>query len=72
MLKEHPPAFWDHQYNAFEKLRFGRLCAWLRHHGAPNDNVDHSILIWRLDAVHLHEALLGPPAELDDDAVSRQ
>ena len=72
LLKEHPPAFWDHQYNAFEKLRFGRLCAWLRHHGAPDDNVDHSILIWRLDAVHLHEALLGPPAELDDDAVSRQ
>jgi 4-amino-4-deoxy-L-arabinose transferase-like glycosyltransferase len=72
LLKKHPPAFWDHQYDAFEKLRFGRLCAWLRHHGAPDDNVGHSILIWRLDAAHLRDALFGPPAELDDDAVPRR
>ena len=69
LLKEYPPAFWDSQYDAFEKLRFGRLCAWLRHHGAPDDNVGHSILIWRLDAAHLREALLGPTAELNDELV---
>jgi hypothetical protein len=72
LLKKHPPAFWDHQYDAFEKLRFGRLCAWLRHHGVPDDNVGHSILIWRLDAADLHQALFGPPAEMDDDARPRQ
>ena len=66
LLKRYPPAFWDHQYDAYEKLRFGRLCAWLRHTEEPDDTIGHSILIWRLDAGELHQALFGPPVELDD------
>jgi len=66
LVKKCPPGFWDQQYSAYEKLRFGRLCAWLRHHGYPPDSAGYSILIWRLDAAALHDALLGPPAELED------
>jgi hypothetical protein len=71
LLKKYPPAFWDRQYDAFEKLRFGRLCAWLRHYGVPAGNIGHSILIWRLDAADLRDALLGPSTELDDGARPR-
>jgi hypothetical protein len=72
LIGKYPPGFWDREYDAFDKLRFARLCAWLRHHGAPDDNAGHSILIWRLDAAHLRDALFGSPAELDDEAVPRR
>lgn len=64
--RHFPPEVWARQYQLFEKLRFGRLCAWLRHHGKPIENVGNSILIWRLEAADLRAALFGPPAELDD------
>lgn len=67
LLKLHPQDFWDKEYGWFEKWRFGRLCAWLRHHRpTPNATVGHSILIWRLEGQELTDALLGPPAEIDD------
>jgi len=68
LLKKYPMEFWDRQYDVFAKLRFGRLCAWLRHEGDPPYNVGHAILIWTLDASELHDVLFGPPAELEDAA----
>jgi len=52
------------EYDLFKKLRFNRLCAWLRHNRQPDDNVGHSILIWRLTQKEIDEALYGSPAEL--------
>jgi hypothetical protein len=60
---------WVRAYDSFENLRFGRLCAWLRHHGEPTDNVGYGILIWRLDAAQIQDALYGPPAELAEEPV---
>jgi len=66
LLQQYPPAFWDHQYDAYEQLRFGRLCSWLRHSEEPDETIGHTLLIWRLDAGELHQALFSPPVELDD------
>lgn len=69
LLKLHPLEEWATAYEGFENLRFGRLCAYLRHHGAPDEAVGYAILIWRLDVTELREALEGPPAELADEPV---
>ncbi len=66
LLKQHPLAEWMGEYDKYEKLRFGRLCAWLRHNHDPDDNVDHAILIWNLTQKELDDALFGKPAELAD------
>jgi hypothetical protein len=47
----------------FERLRFSRLCAYLRHR-QPKAEVGHSILVFDLDAAELDKALYGPPPEL--------
>ena len=36
----------------------------MRHHRKPDDNVAHTILIWRLKQADLNDALYGQPAEL--------
>ena len=69
LLEQYPRRFWNRQYDILEKLRFGRLCAWLRHHGDPPDSVGYSILIWKLDQKDLTDALLGPPAELKENPI---
>lgn len=66
LLQRYPEVFWDREYAVLEKLRFGRLCAWLRHNRPPMANVGNSILIWRLNEADLRAALFGPPAEQDD------
>jgi len=66
LLKKYPYPFWVDASNNFATLRFGRLCAWLRHHREPTDNIDHSILIWKLSRADIVAALGGPPAELAD------
>jgi hypothetical protein len=66
LLKIHPQQYWDDNFTLFESLRFGRLCAWLRHHRPPDANVGYSLLIWRLNLLELKDALLGPPPEIDD------
>ncbi len=55
------------EFPIFDGLRFGRLCAWLRHHREPDHAVGHAILIWKLDLADLESALIGPPVELTDD-----
>lgn len=64
LLAQYPREFWDMHYEAFERLRFARLCAWLRHHRAPDAHAGYSILIWRLTAAELKDAIFGPPAEM--------
>ena len=71
LLKQHPLSFWEAEYSTYEKLRFSRLCAWLRHQPRPDDSVGHSILLWRLDAAQLAAALIGPPVELADAPLRR-
>jgi 4-amino-4-deoxy-L-arabinose transferase-like glycosyltransferase len=66
LLQLHPQEYWDNAFGWFEKFRFGRLCAWLRHHRAPDANIGYSLLIWRLSAADLQAALLGPAPEIDD------
>jgi hypothetical protein len=66
-LQRYPEPFWQDQYSKLEALRFNRLCGWLRAtQRPPDDNVGYSILIWKLDAHDLHDALWGPPLELYD------
>jgi hypothetical protein len=67
ILHIHPEQFWDNEYDWFEKLRFGRLCAWLRHRRpVPDASVGYSILIWRLNVQELQDALFAPPVEIND------
>ncbi len=47
------------RFNRFQKLRFGRLCAYLRQR-EPADYVGYSILIYRLTEDQVFEALYGP------------
>ncbi len=47
----------------FRALRFGRLCAYLRHQ-KPIANAGYSILVFRLSRADIDAALHGPPAEL--------
>ncbi|MGA2053418.1 MAG: hypothetical protein ABSH19_08915, partial [Opitutales bacterium] len=66
LLQRYPTRLWVVASQDFVNLRFGRLCAWLRHNREPTDNVNHSILIWNLSAADIRAALGGPPAELND------
>jgi hypothetical protein len=66
-LQQYPAQSWQEQYGAFDALRFNRLCGWLRAtHRPPDAEVGYSILIWKLEAQDLHDALWGPPLELYD------
>ncbi|HEY4310488.1 MAG TPA: glycosyltransferase family 39 protein [Pirellulales bacterium] len=49
--------------NVSEQLRFARLCSFLRAR-EPDDNIGHSILIYRLTDDDVRKALDGPPCEL--------
>ncbi len=70
LLQMHPQSYWDDEFGWFERLRFARLTAWLRHHKPdPDANVGYTILIWRLNLADLRAALLGPPPEINDDPV---
>jgi hypothetical protein len=70
LLQQYPYPLWVQSSNDFTALRFGRLCAWLRHNREPTDNIDHSILIWKLTRHDIDEALGGPPAELAANPVT--
>jgi 4-amino-4-deoxy-L-arabinose transferase-like glycosyltransferase len=66
LLKLHPQAEWDAAFGWFDVFRFGRLCAWLRHHRPPDATIGYSLLIWRLSGEDLQAAMLGPAPEIDD------
>ncbi len=65
VLRTHPEPVWQELYSRYEKLRFARLCAWLRATArVPDAQIGYSILIWQLDDRVLQHALWGPPPEL--------
>jgi hypothetical protein len=53
---------WLKKIKDFERLRFERLCAFLRHR-SPTAQVGHSIFIFDLSEDEINRALYGPPAE---------
>jgi 4-amino-4-deoxy-L-arabinose transferase-like glycosyltransferase len=54
---------WNARLRAFDTLRMGRLCAFLRQR-EPDDEVHYSILIYRLTDEEARKAVYGPPPEL--------
>jgi Dolichyl-phosphate-mannose-protein mannosyltransferase len=57
---------WLKKIKEFERLRFERLCAYLRHR-SPTAQVDYSIFVFDLSNDEIKSALYGPPAELTQD-----
>jgi hypothetical protein len=57
MIKVNRP-FWNDVLRLYGSLRLARLCAFLRER-KPDDNIGYSILIYRLTARDIHEALYG-------------
>jgi hypothetical protein len=53
---------WNTAVQLFEHARFGRLCEYLRRR-EPDDMVNYAVLIYRLSAAELREAMMNPPAE---------
>jgi hypothetical protein len=62
MIQGRGADFWRQILEAYQMQRLGRLCAYLRKR-APDDQVGHTILIYRLSAQDLDKAL-PPPAPL--------
>ncbi|HTQ38124.1 MAG TPA: hypothetical protein VMJ32_03800 [Pirellulales bacterium] len=56
----------DQVCQLYEQLQMARLCAFLRQR-EPDDNVGHSILIYRLSDAEIQKALEGAPVELLPD-----
>jgi hypothetical protein len=54
------------QIKEFERLRFERLCAYLRHH-EPIAQIGYSIFVFDLNEDEINAALYGPPVELRRD-----
>jgi hypothetical protein len=65
-LPQLDPARWLTALNDFDELRFMRLTAFLRRR-EPDDNINYSILVFRLTGADLARALDGPPPELGPD-----
>jgi hypothetical protein len=54
---------WIKKIKEFERIRFGRLCAYLRHR-EPVARIGYSIFIFDVSRAEVDRALCGPPAEL--------
>ncbi len=67
-LQLHPLPEWQLTLTYYEMCRLARLTAYLRQR-EPDDNVDHSILVYRLTETDMARALDGPPPELGRDIV---
>jgi hypothetical protein len=61
-------AYWDQTLTMFIHLRLSRLYASLQNR-EPDDQIGHSILVFRLTAQDLQKATLGPPAEQSAEPV---
>jgi hypothetical protein len=57
--------FWPQVFLLFEQARLARL-AMLLLQREPDDEINHSILIYKLNAADLDRALNGPPIEIDN------
>ncbi len=65
-LGQHDPSDWQVTLTYFEMYRFARLTAYLRKR-EPDDNINYSILVYKLTDADLAHALDGPPPELGRD-----
>ena len=54
---------WAKKIKDFERLRFERLCAYLRHQ-PPAAQIGYSVFVFELTDDEVNRALYGPPAEL--------
>jgi len=62
LIKQTGQDFWVKNFQAYEHLRTARLAAYLRRR-EPDDEVGHSILIYRVNDADLARALGGPPPQ---------
>ncbi|HEY4303512.1 MAG TPA: glycosyltransferase family 39 protein [Gemmatimonadaceae bacterium] len=62
LVKQTGQAFWLKNFQVFEHLRTARLAAYLRRR-EPDEQVGHSILIYRVNEQELGRALSGPSPE---------
>lgn len=65
-LRQHALSDWQLTLTYFEMCRFARLTAYLRKR-EPDDNINYSILVYKLTDADLAHALDGPPPELGRD-----
>jgi hypothetical protein len=72
LMRNTPAGFWREEFSTYDHLRFGRLCAWLRHRAEPLHHIGHTILIWKLTPANLDAALNGPPVELTNDPLPQR
>jgi len=70
-LPQLTPVKWIIGINAFDRLRFHRLAAFLRHR-KPDDNIGYSMLVYHLTESDLSLALDGPPPELERDILQER
>jgi hypothetical protein len=71
ILPQLEPRKWNSALNTYERLRFHRLAAFLRHRN-PDDNIGYSMLVYHLTDNDLSLALDGPPPELEPDIVQER
>ena len=57
---------WVKKIRAYERLRFERLCAYLRHR-SPDARIGYSIFVFALNGDEVDRALYGDPVELTGD-----
>jgi hypothetical protein len=57
---------WVKKIRIYERLRFERLCAYLRHR-SPDAQLGYSIFLFHLSAEEVDRALYAAPAELTHD-----
>jgi len=55
--------FWEDLLSSYDFIRFCRLTCFLRHR-EPDENINYSVYVFRLNATELRQALEGTPPEL--------
>lgn len=65
-LHQHSPEDWEPVLSRFDAFRFARLTAYLRRR-EPDENINYSVLIYRLTEADLDAALRGPPPAYGPD-----
>ena len=62
---------WPPLLERFEEYRFGRLTAYLRQR-EPDDEINGTVMVYRLSEADIARALDGPPPELGPDDRERE
>ena len=67
LIANEGATLWAKRIHIFERLRFERLCAYLRHRG-PNAQIGYSIFVFELTDREVNQALYALPVELTNNA----